>query len=148
MWLFCLWDTGADSIILSGDELTQMASVTIHSSLCQCIQGAIQYVENVSLLNWLMEGCCGAWPNEGDLPMARPCWMSTPELQVFFRERGMLFISKHLKVLMRCHLLQVCKIASSSCPAGLSWYFGACPVHSSGEGNPGSSMGCCPFREN
>lgn len=55
-----------------------MATVTSHPSLCQLVRGAIQYSENVSLPNWLMAGCRVAWPNEGGLPMAQPCWMSPP----------------------------------------------------------------------
>lgn len=69
--------------------MTQMALVSTYPSLCQHIHGTIQYEENMSLLNWLIAGCPTAWPNEGDLPMAWPCWTFMPELQVFPREMGM-----------------------------------------------------------
>lgn len=51
VWLLCLWDTSANGFTLSGDELTQMATVTTYSSLHQHIHRIIQYAENVLLLN-------------------------------------------------------------------------------------------------
>lgn len=58
-WLLHLWDTGANGIIPSGDEKTQMASVTTRPSLYQCIHGAIQYAENASLLIGLWRAATG-----------------------------------------------------------------------------------------
>lgn len=75
-WLLHLWDIGTDGIVLSGDELTPLASITTQPSLWQNINGAIQCSENASLFSWLKVGYCTAWPNEEDLLEAQLHWTS------------------------------------------------------------------------
>ena len=89
-WLLWLWDIGTDGILLTGDELKHMSSVTIHPSFRPRIHMAeARAGRTTTLLMWLMAGCRAVWPSEGDLPSSNPCWTSLLELRQFIRELGM-----------------------------------------------------------
>ena len=88
-WFLCLWDAGAEGILLSGVEMRKMASVTSHPTLRQRPYAGINEDRAISLLTWLVTACRGAWPNEGDIPMPPPLWQTMEELQELLRELGM-----------------------------------------------------------
>lgn len=53
--------------MLTGQEMLKMASVTSHPALRQCLYGAINEDEVISLLSWIMATCRVTWPNKGDV---------------------------------------------------------------------------------
>ena len=54
--------------MLTGQEMLKMASVTSHPALRQCLYGAINEDEVISLLSWIRATCRVTWPNKGDVP--------------------------------------------------------------------------------
>jgi hypothetical protein len=57
-----LWDDGADTLVLSSEEMQQLSFIASNPSLQQCIQSAVQWapddVGTPSMLNWLMVIAC------------------------------------------------------------------------------------------
>lgn len=54
--LLWLWDLGIDGIMCTKQEMENLASVTMHPSLCQQLQGSFRYGKGThSLWNWFME---------------------------------------------------------------------------------------------
>lgn len=73
-WLVWLWETGADGILLTGDDLKYVFS---HHPPVFRIHGA--RTQDTFLL-WPMAGCRAVWPNEEALPFSNPHWTSLLEL--------------------------------------------------------------------
>ncbi|XP_021238701.1 uncharacterized protein LOC110391220 [Numida meleagris] len=89
-WLLRLWDMGAESVVVSGPEVSKLASITSHPALRQRLYATVQHNdENHTLMDWLMAACRITWPNKTDIPVHAGLWSSMEDLQTYIRELGM-----------------------------------------------------------
>ena len=88
-WLLRLWDSGAESVMLSGPEIPQLATMTVHPALRQRLYTGVQFpYENHSMVNWLMAACHVVWPNKSDIPLNSGLWSTMEDLQNYICELG------------------------------------------------------------
>ena len=89
-WLLRLWDSGAETVIVSGPELSKLATITVHPALRQRLYVAGQFPDdNHSIIEWIMAACRAIWPNKSDLPINSSLWNTMEDLQNYIRELGM-----------------------------------------------------------
>ena len=62
-WLLRLWDMGVENIVLSGTEMSRMASLMTHPSVWQQLQNTLHASENQTLLEWLTAAIRIVWSN-------------------------------------------------------------------------------------
>ena len=67
IWLLNLWDVGVENIVISGTEMSRMASLITHPSLWQRLQNAHHTSGNQKLLEWLTAAIRVVWPNQDAL---------------------------------------------------------------------------------
>ena len=88
-WLLRQWDSGAESIMANGPEISKLATMTVHPALRWRLYTGIQYDnENHSIIDWLMAACRMVWPNKSDIPLHTGLWSSTEYLPNYIRELG------------------------------------------------------------
>lgn len=86
-WLLRLWDSGAESVMGNGLEISQLATMTVHAALRQRLYAGIQHTnENHSVIDWLMAACHMVWLNKSDIPLNTGLWSSMENLQNYIRE--------------------------------------------------------------
>jgi len=69
-WLLRLWDSGAESAMVNGPEISKLATMTVHPALRQRLYAGVQFPdENHSVVDWLMAACRMVWPNKSDIPL-------------------------------------------------------------------------------
>lgn len=67
-WLLRLWDSGVESVVVSGPEISKLATMTVHPALRQRLYTGVQHInENHSIIDWLMAACRMVWPNKSDV---------------------------------------------------------------------------------
>lgn len=89
-WLLRLWDSGADSVLVSGPEVSKLATITVHPALRQRLYAGTQFPEeNHSIVEWIMAACRMVWTNKTDMPVNTGMWSSMEDLQNYIRELGM-----------------------------------------------------------
>jgi len=69
-WLLRLWDSGAESVVVNGPEISKLATMTVHPALRQRLFVGVQYTNgNHSIVDLLMAACRMVWPNKSDIPL-------------------------------------------------------------------------------
>lgn len=81
-WLLRLWDSGAESVVVNGPEISKLAPMVVHPPLRQRLYAGVQYTnENHSIIDWLMAACHMVWPNKSDIPLHTELWSSMEDHQ-------------------------------------------------------------------
>ena len=88
-WLLRLWDSGAESVMVSGPEISKLATMTVHLALRQRLYAGVQFPdENCSVVDWLMAACRMVWPNKSDIALNSGLWSTVEDLQNYICELG------------------------------------------------------------
>ena len=87
--LLRLWDSGAESVMFNGPEISRLVTMTVHPALRQRLYAGIQYAnENHSIIHWLMAAYQVVWLNKSDIALHTGLLSSMEDLQNYIHELG------------------------------------------------------------